>query len=106
MTAETPRRFFIRVSREATSRFGSSTWLYFECGQLRSFASFGEAAEQAEKLNADRQPGLVYMPERSENDPTREGIFRDHNCWKCQNGAKSCPHGGAHCCEYPHARND
>jgi hypothetical protein len=40
-------------------------------------------------------------------DPTREGIFRDHNCWKCDNGKRPCvqrEHRGW--CEYPHARND
>lgn len=39
-------------------------------------------------------------------DPTKTGIFRDHNCWKCQDGAKPCVRGGTHRCEYPHARND
>jgi hypothetical protein len=41
-----------------------------------------------------------------EPDPSREGIFRDHNCWKCQNGAKPCANGSPNRCEYPHARND
>ena len=41
-----------------------------------------------------------------EPDYTREGIFVYHDCWKCQHGAKPCPHAGAHRCEYPHARND
>jgi hypothetical protein len=39
-------------------------------------------------------------------DPTREGIFRDHNCWRCQSGAKACVRGTPNRCEYPHARND
>ena len=34
------------------------------------------------------------------------GIFRDHSCWKCNDGAKPCAQGGAHQCDYPHARND
>jgi hypothetical protein len=41
-----------------------------------------------------------------EDDPTREGIFRSHNCWKCQDGAKPCVRGATNRCEYPHARND
>lgn len=39
-------------------------------------------------------------------DPTREGIFRDHNCWRCQHGAKPCAYGNPLQCGEPHARND
>lgn len=39
-------------------------------------------------------------------DPSREGIFRDHNCSRCQSGAKPCVNGNPNRCEYPHARND
>lgn len=41
-------------------------------------------------------------------DPTKEGIFRDHRCWKCNDGEKPCVRKGghSHLCEYPHARND
>jgi hypothetical protein len=39
-------------------------------------------------------------------DPTKEGIFRAHSCWKCQDGAKPCVQGSPNRCEYPHARND
>lgn len=39
-------------------------------------------------------------------DPTREGIFRNHNCSRCQNGAKPCVQGHPNRCEFPHARND
>ncbi|MCG3776524.1 MAG: hypothetical protein JW395_3383 [Nitrospira sp.] len=39
-------------------------------------------------------------------DPTREGIFRDHNCWRCEHGKKPCKNGNPSNCEYPHARND
>lgn len=41
-----------------------------------------------------------------EDDPTREGIFRSHNCWRCSHGARPCARGAANRCEYPHARND
>lgn len=40
-----------------------------------------------------------------EPDPNRFGIFRDHNCWKCKNGALPCVEG-RNGCSYPHARND
>lgn len=39
-------------------------------------------------------------------DPSRPGIFRDHNCWKCQDGKKPCVNGSPNRCDYPHARND
>jgi hypothetical protein len=39
-------------------------------------------------------------------DPTREGLFRDHNCWKCQNGKKPCVMGNPNRCDNLHARND
>jgi hypothetical protein len=38
-------------------------------------------------------------------DPSREGVFRDHNCWKCDNGRLPCK-GDPRACEYLHARND
>jgi hypothetical protein len=39
-------------------------------------------------------------------DPSKEGIFRDHNCWKCRNGKDPCHYGNPNQCDYPHARND
>lgn len=39
-------------------------------------------------------------------DPSRKGIFRAHNCWKCNSGAQPCVSGNSYQCEYPHARND
>ena len=41
-----------------------------------------------------------------DDDPTKEGIFRSHNCCRCKDGAKPCVNGHPHNCEYPHARND
>jgi hypothetical protein len=34
------------------------------------------------------------------------GIFRDHRCWKCNDGEKPCVEVDAYRCQYPHARND
>lgn len=45
-------------------------------------------------------------PDPRDPDPTKEGIFRDHNCWRCNDGEKPCVNGHPHQCEYPHARND
>lgn len=49
-----------------------------------------------------------HMPavDPREDDPTREGIFRSHNCWKCSHGAKPCVQGGWNRCDNPRARND
>jgi len=41
-----------------------------------------------------------------DSDPSREGIFRDHNCWRCRSGELPCVQGHPRQCEYPHARND
>jgi hypothetical protein len=41
-----------------------------------------------------------------EKEMPREGIFRDHSCAYCQDGAKPCRQGSPSQCEYPHARND
>lgn len=38
--------------------------------------------------------------------PERTGIFRDHNCWACKDGAQPCREGASNLCSYPHARND
>lgn len=37
--------------------------------------------------------------------PTREGIWRDHTCYRCRNGERFCVQGDARQCEYPHAKN-
>lgn len=54
---------------------------------------------------------IAVMVERTDHDPrepdpSREGMFRDHNCWRCKDGAKPCVNGNPRQCEYPHARND
>jgi hypothetical protein len=33
-------------------------------------------------------------------------MFRDHNCSRCDSGAKPCPKGNPSRCDWPHARND
>lgn len=32
-------------------------------------------------------------------------IWRDHTCWKCNDGKKPCPQGARVGCGYPVARN-
>lgn len=49
------------------------------------------------------------FPEGWDSDETKEGMFRDHRCARCNDGAKPCPNGQtgpSRNCEYPHARND
>jgi len=38
--------------------------------------------------------------------PTRQGLFRDHNCWRCKDGENACIRGDPRQCDYLHARND
>jgi hypothetical protein len=46
------------------------------------------------------------MRDGREPDPTKTGIFRDHRCWRCNDGEKPCVQRYPNQCEYPHARND
>jgi len=45
-------------------------------------------------------------PDPRDPDPSRSGIFRDHNCSYCKNGEKPCVQGNPLQCEFPMARND
>jgi hypothetical protein len=36
----------------------------------------------------------------------REGIFRDHTCWKCKSGTTPCVVSNPNRCQYPWAIND
>ena len=36
----------------------------------------------------------------------RDPMFRDHNCYRCKDGAEPCKSGSPRGCEYPRARND
>lgn len=40
------------------------------------------------------------------DDPSKSGIFRSHNCWRCSDGEKPCVNGAPNRCAYPYARND
>lgn len=41
-----------------------------------------------------------------EPHPTREGMFRLHNCSRCNDGARPCKQGNPRQCEFPHTRDD
>ena len=68
----------------------------------------GEVIRLNAMLDAMRLPNAEIVPSLDPRGPdyAREGIFRDHNCWKCNSGANPCATGNPHQCEYPHARND
>lgn len=36
----------------------------------------------------------------------RHPIFRNHNCYRCKDGEKSCVKGNPRNCDFLHARND
>lgn len=55
---------------------------------------------------SDPAPKRAARVDPRDPDPSRPGIFRDHNCWRCDSGKKPCVQGRPHNCEYPHARND
>lgn len=61
----------------------------------------GPAAAE-ERVRIERE--LAIDPR--EPDPDKDGIFRDHNCWKCKSGEYPCANGNPRRCEYPRARND
>lgn len=69
----------------------------------------GAVERYVAQLNTDYDAWMASKPDPRDPDPSREGIFRDHNCSRCKNGAdlSKCPtpeRPGN--CGYPHARND
>jgi hypothetical protein len=64
------------------------------------FEDFGMATS---KSDAQREKAEAMGPRKDPKHP----MFRDHNCWRCNDGEKPCVNKrGPHDCEYPHARND
>jgi hypothetical protein len=39
-------------------------------------------------------------------DPSRSGVFVDHNCYRCKDGTLPCVKGNPRDCDTLHARND
>lgn len=65
---------------------------------------FRETEEEKQERWAKRRAAKKVDPR--DPDPSRSGIFRDHNCWRCNDGREPCVTGGSARCPYPHARND
>jgi len=51
---------------------------------------------------------MTAKPPVDPRDPdySREGVFVDHNCWRCDSGKKPCIKGNPRDCDTLHARND
>jgi hypothetical protein len=50
---------------------------------------------------------MTHIPTISESPPKdSEDIFRDHNCYRCDNGNHRCVNYDPRRCEYLQARND
>ena len=62
-----------------------------------------ETAESLKTPAPILDPMDAYLRKQAEG---KTGIFRDHSCWKCRDGAKPCVNGSPSRCDYPHARND
>jgi hypothetical protein len=54
----------------------------------------------------DLEPLPIARSDPRDPGQTKTGIFRDHRCWKCNDGAKPCANGSPSRCDYPRARND
>lgn len=50
--------------------------------------------------------GKDWLTNGMMDDPSKYGIFRNHRCWKCNDGERPCAQGDPSLCEYPRARND
>jgi hypothetical protein len=53
-----------------------------------------------------RRLGLCEIAAWKRMVTPRTGMFRDHRCWRCNDGALPCVQGHPRQCEYPRARND
>lgn len=70
-------------------------------------------AERLQALRWETAMGLVVNSENTtkprdprDPDPTKEGVFQTHNCYRCKDGALPCKKGNPRNCDTLHARND
>ncbi|MFA7308374.1 MAG: hypothetical protein WC026_17085 [Hyphomicrobium sp.] len=63
-------------------------------------------SESESERNARLRAKRLAKLDPRDPDLSRPGIFRDHNCYRCDSGKKPCVVGNPSRCEYPHARND
>lgn len=86
--------------------FGSVNVEAYELtGELYCEDCAGDAIDQwAEDHPEDEAADQPLDPR--DPDPSREGIFRNHNCSYCRSGELPCREGDANRCSNPMARND
>lgn len=68
--------------------------------------AFGPDRSKAIESYTMREVAYSHTYDPRDPDPSRPGIFRNHNCAYCSDGKKPCRQGNPTRCEYPHARND
>lgn len=73
---------------------------YAKCGD------FVVRNEEFVALQASFKAEFVKERDSRDPDPLKEGVFRDHTCWKCADGTQRCVEGNPRQCHYPRARND
>jgi hypothetical protein len=70
------------LPKAATARWDSKDRLWYDCHICRP------------------------RPDPRDPAPEREGLFRDHNCWACDNGRLPCKNKNSRDCDNLIARND
>lgn len=68
------------------------------------------ATKHSSELSAATLHSLLVAVGLAEADPfvdlTKKGVFQDHSCARCGDGARACPEGNPRQCGYLFARND
>lgn len=62
--------------------------------------------DEVDDCPADGTDFLDVRIDPRDPHPTREGMFRLHDCYRCADGTRSCVRDNPRQCEYPHARDD
>lgn len=111
-----PRRTFRLVTiRQADGTWYGGLHAVSICRGAYGFASrdlaWSYAWDQQQSLVREIEARFAEDADDSDVDPrdphpTREGMFRLHNCARCGSGKRPCVRGNPRQCEYPHARND
>lgn len=101
---ETPKRFLVLqedgrtwVVRDMDTMTDDSLWRRKISATRRAYTL--NRADHARKMVISAEPDPFYRSDL-------QGIFRDHRCWKCNDGEKPCVKGNPRDCETLRARND
>jgi hypothetical protein len=102
------RMTYLYSARDALHAAGQRAWA--ERAEIAAMRIGGGGRDVAELLFevdcavSRERHGAVVDPR--DPDPSRDGIFRNHNCHRCRDGQRPCVRGSPRQCEWPHARND